>query len=218
MKPSCPSQRHLSQRRPSQSEYSAVILAGGEARRMGGRDKGLVPFKGKPLVYWVNRAIPASCDDIIISCNRNHESYRQYADRVVSDCCNTNEEQAAQHLGPLAGIAAGLRQARHSHVLVTPCDNPYLEASTLSEFILNASWQKSIVNVVAIDGHHEPLHLFLHRSRLESLERALVAGQLKVRAWLQQEKIKVYNASAYRAQFVNINYFEELESSQRCLS
>ena len=31
-------------------DITAVILAGGQGRRMGGQDKGLIEFDGKPLV------------------------------------------------------------------------------------------------------------------------------------------------------------------------
>ena len=38
---------------------SAIILAGGEGRRMGGLDKGLVYYQNKPLVQWVKEALPS---------------------------------------------------------------------------------------------------------------------------------------------------------------
>ena len=204
--------------------FSTLILAGGAARRMGGQDKGLVCLKGRPLVSWVRDAIPKACAEIIISCNRNQKQYAEYADLTVGDkICegvepneadNTDRKQP-RYQGPLAGIAAGLNSAKHSHVLVLPCDNPNINVSILQDFVNQVSWERERVNVVAIKGQIEPLYLFLHRSRLASLEQALIEEQYKVQAWLKKQSMQVFDATPFSDFFTNINYLEELEVSQR---
>ena len=42
------------------TEVTAVILAGGRARRMGGQDKGLLQFEGKPLVSKISDQLKAT--------------------------------------------------------------------------------------------------------------------------------------------------------------
>jgi molybdopterin-guanine dinucleotide biosynthesis protein A len=44
-------------------------------------------------------------DDVVISCNRNQELYRPYADQWLA--------MRADFPGPLAGVIAGLTVARH---------------------------------------------------------------------------------------------------------
>jgi molybdopterin-guanine dinucleotide biosynthesis protein A len=62
--------------------FSTLILAGGQATRMNGNDKGLVIWQDAPLISHVLKNLPK--DDVVISCNRNLAIYSQYG-RVVSD-------------------------------------------------------------------------------------------------------------------------------------
>ncbi|WP_232462708.1 NTP transferase domain-containing protein, partial [Pseudomonas fragi] len=101
-------------------QCSILLLAGGRGQRMGGQDKGLVTWQGQPLIAYAQRAARPLTDDLIISCNRNHDQYARFADQLVSD---GNDDFA----GPLAGIRAGLAAARHPHLLVLPCDVPNID-------------------------------------------------------------------------------------------
>lgn len=52
---------------------------------MGGRDKGLLNWRGRPLIAWLHDLTRPLSDDLIISCNRNQEHYAPYADQLVAD-------------------------------------------------------------------------------------------------------------------------------------
>ena len=91
---------------------------------MGGQDKGLLDWHGKPLIAHLHALTRPLSDDLIISCNRNAERYRAYADCVVHD-------REGDFPGPLAGIRAGLAVARHPQVLILPCDAPCLDSALL---------------------------------------------------------------------------------------
>jgi len=54
---------------------SCIILAGGEGRRVGGNDKGLLPYKNKRLIEHVIERMSPQVTDIVISANRNIETY-----------------------------------------------------------------------------------------------------------------------------------------------
>src|SRR5690242_16536522 len=77
-----------------------VILAGGEGRRVGGRDKGLLSLRGKPVVESVLAILRRQCDDVLVIANRNQDQYSRHA-RVIAD-------ETSGHAGPLGGIAAAL--------------------------------------------------------------------------------------------------------------
>ena len=64
---------------------TGVILAGGQARRMGGQDKGWIPFHGRPMVEHICRQLEPQCGQIIINANRNLEAYAKLGHPVVSD-------------------------------------------------------------------------------------------------------------------------------------
>lgn len=104
---------------------SILLLAGGRGSRMGGQDKGLVMWRGQPLISWLHAVARPLTDDLIISCNRNQQRYAGLADQLVSD-----EER--DFPGPLAGIRAGLAAARNQWLMVLPCDAPLIDHSLLT--------------------------------------------------------------------------------------
>lgn len=111
-----------------QSPCSTLILAGGRGQRMGGRDKGLIEWKGEPLVAHVQRVVRPLSDDLVISCNRNQEAYRAYADQLVGDA-------EAGFPGPLAGVIAGLKVARHEWVVLLACDAPQVDRVLIEDLL-----------------------------------------------------------------------------------
>ena len=107
------------------SRILGVILAGGEGRRVGGRDKGLLPLRGQPVVARALSILRPQCGEILIVANRNQDQYSRYAP-VIGD-------EVPHHAGPLAGIAAALalvaeREAARFHgfdwLLTVPVDCP----------------------------------------------------------------------------------------------
>jgi molybdopterin-guanine dinucleotide biosynthesis protein A len=86
---------------------------------MDGRDKGLEPLAGRPMIEYSLEAIAPQVDNILVSANRNLEHYRGYGYRVVTD--STGDFQ-----GPLAGIAAGLQAVADERLLTLPCDSPFV--------------------------------------------------------------------------------------------
>ena len=78
-------------------DITGLILAGGAGRRVEGRDKGLIDWQGKPLVQHVALRLRPQVGQLIISCNRNIETYRELADKTVTD-------SRRDFQGPLAGL------------------------------------------------------------------------------------------------------------------
>ncbi|HSX71625.1 MAG TPA: molybdenum cofactor guanylyltransferase MobA [Pseudomonas sp.] len=105
---------------------SILLLAGGRGRRLGGRDKGLVEWRGRPLIDHLYQVARPLTDDLILSCNRNAERYAAFADRLVAD-------DAADFFGPLAGLLGGLAAARHDWLLMLPCDAPQVDEALLRQ-------------------------------------------------------------------------------------
>jgi molybdopterin-guanine dinucleotide biosynthesis protein A len=62
-----------------------VVLAGGQGSRMGGVDKGLQPFRGKPMVQHVVERLQGQVDELLINANRNAEAYARFGFRVIAD-------------------------------------------------------------------------------------------------------------------------------------
>ncbi|WXL24186.1 molybdenum cofactor guanylyltransferase MobA [Ectopseudomonas mendocina] len=154
--------------------FSILILAGGRGQRMGGQDKGLIHWQGRPMIEWVHGVVRPLTDDLIISCNRNAEPYSVYADRLFADDDATFE-------GPLAGIRAGLRNARHSQLLVLPCDAPRVD-QTLIEEIISRCGQHPVI--VKSGGWIEPLFCLIPTLLNNDLELQWRSGQRSPQRWL----------------------------------
>ena len=59
----------------ARDNVTGLIYAGGRATRMGGVDKGLELFRGRPLIEAVIDRLKPQCASIVISANRNLERY-----------------------------------------------------------------------------------------------------------------------------------------------
>jgi molybdenum cofactor guanylyltransferase len=175
--------------------FSCIILAGGEGRRVHGKDKGLVLFKDQPLIAHVIAAVSHQCDDIVISANRNIESYRQYADTVIADSSDS-------YRGPLAGIAACLPHCRHEQVLVIACDMPALPASLVER--LAADTDSYPVCIATLGGHHQ-LAMIIHRSLLPSIRQSLDNDQLKLITWVRSLQYQTVSFDDMPEAFANLN-------------
>ncbi|WP_043197450.1 molybdenum cofactor guanylyltransferase MobA [Pseudomonas putida] len=161
---------------------SALILAGGRGQRMGGRDKGLICWKGEPLIAHIHRVVRPLSDDLVISCNRNQEAYRAYADQLVGDA-------EADFPGPLAGVIAGLRVARHEWVVVLACDAPRVDRD-LIEGLLRLAVASDSAAMVRQGGYWQPMFSVLPRRLLPMLEQAWAAGERSLQKALLQEAVQ----------------------------
>jgi len=149
---------------------SILLLAGGRGQRMGGKDKGLVEWHGKPLVAWPQRIARPLTDDLLISCNRNTEQYAPFADRLITD-------DETGFPGPLAGIRAGLAAARHRWLLVLPCDAPLIDAALLLHLYDTAQEAPDAPVMVRRGEQWEPLFCVIPSRLAPSIETAWQAGE-----------------------------------------
>lgn len=154
---------------------SVLLLAGGRGQRMGGQDKGLLIWRERPLIAWLYALTRPLTDDLIISCNRNYERYSEFADRLVHDDSDAYE-------GPLAGIRAGLNAARHSHLLVLPCDAPKVDTALINRLLMHAGTRPVVVRR---NGFWEPLFSLIPSDCTEHLESAWQAGERSPQRWLR---------------------------------
>ena len=82
-----------------------VILAGGQARRMGGGDKGRLLLEKKSLFQHVINRLAPQVDRIVLNANGNSDRFKDLSLPVIAD-------NFGDHAGPLAGVLAGLDWAQ----------------------------------------------------------------------------------------------------------
>jgi molybdopterin-guanine dinucleotide biosynthesis protein A len=151
-------------------DCSILLLAGGRGQRMGGQDKGLIEWHGKPLVAWPHAIARPLTDDLLVSCNRNQARYAVFGDRLVGD----NEPNFP---GPLAGIRAGLAAARHSWLMVFPCDAPLIDRALVAQLYAAAQDEPDTPIMVRRGDQWEPLFCIIPVSLASPIEAAWHAGE-----------------------------------------
>lgn len=180
----------------------ALILAGGLARRMGGQDKGLVVLAGAPMVSYALCTIQPLVEHCVINANRHLDVYDQFGVPVIKD-------QLAGHLGPLAGLSAGIEALGTDYVFMCPCDSPFLQAE-LFHALLAACIETDADLSVPHDGERlQPIFVVVHRRVKGSLDAFLASGQRKIDRWFDELNVTHVPASGFSDSFRNINTDEE---------
>lgn len=163
-----------------------VILAGGKGRRMGGKEKALIPLLDRPLLSYVLESISGQVAPIALNINTNLDQFYKYGYQII-------EDPIKGHLGPLAGILASLNWAHtlnQKWVLTLPCDTPFLPKNIVGEMIKAKNNDLSLDLVVARSkGYNHPV-IALWKSELSSkLKISLEEGIRKIDLFTANLKI-----------------------------
>ena len=191
-------------------KVTGLVLAGGRARRMAGRDKGLIELAGRPMVHWVVQRLVPQTASVLISANRNVERYADLGFEVIRDADDG-------FLGPLAGISAGLTQAATPWLVTVPCDSPLLVADLVVR-LSAAVPEKGTGIAVAYDGNRlQPVFSLIHQDLAPDLVDFLHSGGRKIDLWLDRHVWARVDFSDHPDMFLNINTPEELAELEKQL-
>lgn len=153
----------------------AIILAGGQSRRMG-QNKALLRLTpdGPRLIELALAATRTIASEIILSTN-TPDDYAWLGLPTVAD--------AVPGAGPLAGLAAGLAALASEWALLVGCDMPSIAPNLLR---LLAAQRQDAQAVVPLnqDERPEPLCALYHRSCLPVIQDRLTSGNYAMMAWL----------------------------------
>lgn len=186
-------------------EITGMILAGGEGRRMGGRDKGLEPFAGLPLVAHAVKRLEGRVGELLINANRNADAYRFFADRVIADLVMDGADGGFK--GPLMGIYSGLRAANTPWLLIVPCDSPALPDNLVARLVAGIGDHDI---GVAFDGERlHPVVALLRTSLADDLALVLAEGERKIDRWYARHSWCKVDMSDCPDAFANLNTEEE---------
>lgn len=193
------------------SDITGALLAGGQARRMGGNDKGLITVAGRPMIAHLLEILEPQVGAVIISANRNRERYARFNHPVVTDTIGG-------YSGPLAGIASVMQACDSEYILTAPCDAPLL-CGDFAARMFHALQGEEARLCVAHDGERlQPVFSLLHRSLLPELLASLEAGERKVSLWFTSRQAVVADFSDQPQVFLNINTPEQRSDLEQQLS
>jgi len=187
---------------------TGVVLAGGLGRRMGGVDKGLVDFMGKPLIVHVLERLSPQVDEILINANRELECYAALSYPVIQD-------DIAGFAGPLAGLHKGMSMAKHPFVLTVPCDSPLLPLDLAQRLMQGLIKNDADLAVAKTGTQAHPVFCLCKKTLLKNLEAYLQSGGRKIDTWYSALKVIEVPFDHDPQAFANINTVEELSSLEK---
>ena len=185
-------------------KISAVLLAGGESRRMG-RDKATLLFHGKPL--WqiqLERLRTLHPAEIFVSA-RTDPAWRLTDVQFIAD--------APPSRGPLSGIAASLAKMRSPHLLALAIDMPFMTEKFLERLCKQVELGVGVVP--HIDNCAEPLAAIYPREAEVELREALASEdfslQTLVRVLVAAGKLReIFVTEQENKLFRNVNQPSDL--------
>ena len=144
-----------------------LLLAGGESKRMG-QPKPLLPVGAVTLVEWLAARLGDSFAEVLVSANDP---------QLVPKGLRMVRDRRAGHLGPLAGIEAGLHAATNEVMVAVACDMPRVTAD-LAERLIQLS-EGHDAAVPRIGGRPEPAFASYRQTAAWAIVEALDMGRLK---------------------------------------
>ena len=193
-------------------DITAVVLAGGRARRMGGEDKGLIEVAGKPMVTHTIDVLRPQAAEIIVNANRNADTYRAVTGcRVITDI-------VGGFAGPLAGMASALEASATRLLLTAPCDSPLVTVDLGPRLHAALARDGAEIAVAHDGGRMQPVFALLTRDLLPDLLAFLGTGERKIDTWYATRHAVTADFSDILDTFLNVNTPEERARLERRLA
>jgi molybdopterin-guanine dinucleotide biosynthesis protein A len=183
---------------PERADITGLVLAGGRGQRWGGRDKGLIEHAGRPLVAWVLEALAPQVGRLLVSANRNLDTYATFGPPVIMDYLDGFQ-------GPLAGIAAALAVAETPWIVTAPCDGPALPEDLVARLTLALEHQGGTAAAARVGHRIQPVHALIPVARAPELTAYLAAGGRSVIGWLEGQPLALADFSDRPEAFANFN-------------
>lgn len=187
-------------------EVTGLLLAGGRATRMGGRDKGLIDLAGRSLAAHVLATLTPQVDALLINANRHEDEYAALGAPVVRD-------PLEGFLGPLAGVLAGLEAASTPLVATLPCDSPFVPPDLVARMRTGLDRAGAGIAVAHDGERRQPVFMLLHTDLAPDLRAWLEQGGRKIDAWYEGHTIADVDFSDAPETFININTPDERDAA-----
>ena len=194
-----------------------VILAGGQATRMGGGDKGLRMLGGETLLARVEARLAPQVDQLALNANGDAARFAHMGIPVISD-------SISGFAGPLAGVLAGLDWAA-SHgaetIVTAAADTPFFPCDLVPQLLLASEGMRHPLVLAATPdakrgtARHPTFGLWPVALR-DDLRAALEGGLRKVVLWTQEHGGREALFAQEEA-FFNVNTPEDLAHAETML-
>jgi len=190
-----------------------VILAGGQARRLGGGDKALQEVAGRPLLAHAIERLEPQVSRIALNANGDPARFEPFGLPVVPDT-------VGGFAGPLAGVLAGLDWAAANApecewVVTVATDAPFFPDDLVARFMAATESENVDLACAESGGRAHPVFGLWPVRLREDLRRALVDEDIrKVDRWTARHRLAVVSFPAPVVDpFFNINRAEDIAAA-----
>jgi len=181
-------------------DCTAIILAGGDSRRMG-RDKVMLPFANQPLIQSVIEVVQPLFPVTILSVreHRPEISLPQVCDRQADG-------------GPLIGLLSALSDITTSWAFVVGCDMPFVSSDLVRQLAMQRAKQQAVVPVV--QGHIQPLSAFYARSCVPFMRASYALGDKSLLGAIQHLRVRYVDEGQMVGADPELRSFFDLDTLQ----
>lgn len=158
---------------------TAIVLAGGESRRMG-KNKALLPINGRPMIEYVCAQLRNQFDQILVSADEA-EKYAFLEWDIVRD--------RVPGWGPLMGMASALERSANDLNFVVACDMPDIEMTFARRLLSEAGGYDAVVPRTG-ERRLEPLFAVYRKTVLRVMRDLLTAGERRIRPVFDHCRVK----------------------------
>ena len=186
-------------------DLSIAILSGGKSSRMGYEDKGLIEFNGFSVLSRIVKLSYKYSNDVFVITNNNLEEYKKLHPYIHSDILD-------DYQGPLSGIYTALSKCKNKHVIILPCDGPFIKEEYY-EKLINYGKDHNIL-VVKTGDRLQPVYARIASSLKENLKVFLETGERKIDKWYTACGYKDIYFEQSDEMFININSKDDIEKNR----
>jgi len=198
-------------------ELGAVILAGGQASRLGYVDKPLLRINDKAIIRYVIDKASQDATKIIISVNRHKDKFRHLDLPLIDD-------KPYRPNGPLVGIYSAmawfkLHAPEINHLACFPADVPFFPEHTARTLLNSLMTESTDIAWCSSRGQIQPLFSVWSLAMFDQLETAIGQGVYGPKFFIPQQANSLVCLDALTPRdFVNINTQADLERVQSMTS
>ena len=211
---------------------SAIVLAGGQNRRMG-RDKAFLDFGGAPLIARAIARAQAVCAEVIIVAN-DADAYARILSGIKGGARVVGDVYPGK--GSLGGIFSGLQAAREQYALAVACDMPFLNGALL-RYLISLAPQADVViprayepagegkdaprydQLAVKESGLQPMLAVYSKRCLAPMQARLLANDLRIINFFDEVRVRVVEPNEVGRfdpqglSFFNINTPEDLRTA-----
>jgi molybdenum cofactor guanylyltransferase len=185
------------------NDCTAIILAGGDSRRMG-RDKAMLPFSNQTLILSVIEAIQPLFSSTILSVRETRPEIN------LPQVCDTQANG-----GPLVGLVTTLEKITTSWAFVVACDMPFVSPALVKQLAKLRAQQQAIIPVV--QGQLQPLAAFYSTSGIPFMRASLALGNKSLLGAIKNMQVSYVDEAKLLQSDPQLNSFFDLDTPQDLL-